>query len=179
MGYRHSRDEILDAAVGVALDDGVGALTFGSVSRRLGIPDRTVVYYFPTKGELVSAVLAGVSDRLREVLTPVLDGGPSSEARLTERSWAVLSGAQGDAALRVFLECVGLAVRGTEPYRGVAGAMLTGWTTWVAGHLGGDPATRHDRALGVVATLDGLLLVRAVAGPEAAAAAARGLGLAT
>jgi len=179
MGYRHSREEILDAAVEGVLDEGLGALTFASVSRRLGIPDRTVVYYFPTKGDLVSAVLGGISVRLQELLAPALDRGPSSQAVLVRRSWGVLSGPGGDAPLRVFLECVGLAVRGREPYRGVADQLLAGWTAWVADRLDGDEATRADRAHAVVATLDGLLLVRAVAGPSAADAAARGLGLAT
>ena len=40
-------------------------------------------------------------------------------------------------------------------------------------------ATRLDRAHAIVATLDGLLLIRAIAGPRAVDAAARGLGLDT
>ncbi len=179
MGYRHSRDGILDAAVAVALDRGLAGLTFGSVSRRLGIADRTVVYYFPTKDDLVSAVLGRTTTQLQELLAPALGQDAASESVLLRRSWTVLSGTAAEAALRVYFESVGLAVQGREPYRSIAERLVGAWTMWIAGRLSGDPATRVDRAHAVVATLDGLLLVRAVAGPGPAEAAARGLGLAT
>ena len=56
MGYRHSADEILDAAVAITLESGLAALTFSRVGERLEISDRTVVYYFPTKLDLINAV---------------------------------------------------------------------------------------------------------------------------
>ncbi len=179
MGYRHSRDDILDAAVEVVLDVGLAGLTFASVSRRLGIADRTVVYYFPTKDDLVSAVLDRTTTQLQQLLSPALGGGAWSEAALLRRSWTALSGSDGDAALRVYFESVGLAVRGREPDRSIADQLVTAWTTWIAGHLTGDAATRTDRAHAIVATLDGLLLIRAVAGQGPADAAARGLGIGT
>ena len=57
MGYRHSRQEILDGALATAMDDGLSQLTFGRVAKRLGINDRTVVYYFPTKDALITEVV--------------------------------------------------------------------------------------------------------------------------
>jgi AcrR family transcriptional regulator len=177
MGYRHSRDDILGAAVEVALDLGLGGLTFASVSRRLGIPDRTVVYYFPTKADLVSAVLARTTIQLQELLSPALSQEASDESVVLQRSWAMLSGAGSEAAFRVYFESVGLAVRGREPYRSIAHQLIAAWTAWIASRLSGDAATRLDRAHAIVATLDGLLLIRAVAGQGPADAAARGLGL--
>jgi hypothetical protein len=122
-------------------------------------------------------VLGRTTAALEQLLAPALGDGPSSDAGLLRRSWSALSGPAGEAAASVYLECIGLAVRGREPYRSIAGQLVTGWTAWVAGRLSGPTATRGDRAHAVVATLDGLLLVRAVAGPGAADAAARGLGL--
>lgn len=178
MGYRHSRDDILHAAVQVVLDAGLVGLTFGSVSRRLGIADRTVVYYFPTKDDLVSAVLLRTTAELQELLASAL-GSRASQSVLLQRSWSALSGSAGDAALRVHFECVGLAAQGREPYRSIAEQLVTAWTGWIADRLTGDPGTRADRACALVATLDGLLLVRAVGGERQAEAAARGLGLRT
>ena len=40
MGYRHDRDEMLAAAMRVALADGLGALTFRRVAHELGASDR-------------------------------------------------------------------------------------------------------------------------------------------
>ena len=61
MGYRHTKDDILDAAVATAFEDGLSQLTFGRVAKRRGISDRVVVYYFPTKDELVTEVNARVA----------------------------------------------------------------------------------------------------------------------
>ena len=177
MGYRHSRDDILDAAVEVVLDVGLAGLTFASVSRRLGIADRTVVYYFPSKGDLVSAVLSRTTALLQELLAPALSQEASNESDVLRRCWTVLSGPAGEAASRVYFESVGLAVQGREPHTSLADDLVGAWTTWIAGRLTGDGATRVDRAHGIVATLDGLLLIRAIAGQGRADAAARGLGL--
>jgi len=177
MGYRHSREEILAAAVDVVLDVGLAGLTFGSVSRRFGIADRTVVYYFPTKDDLVAAVLQRTTSQLQDLLAPALGQEPSSESVLLRRSWTALSSPASEPAVRVYIESIGLAARGREPYRRIAEQLVAAWTTWVASRLTGDPATRLDRAHAVVATLDGLLMIRAVVGQGPADAAARGLDL--
>jgi len=49
MGYRHTKEEILEGALAVAFADGLSQLTYGRVARRLGISDRIVVYYFPSR----------------------------------------------------------------------------------------------------------------------------------
>jgi AcrR family transcriptional regulator len=179
MGYQHNRDDILDAAVDVVLDTGLAGLTFGSVGRRSGIADRTVVYYFPTKTDLVSAVVSRITTQLQHVLSHALDDEVPSDSVLLQRSWTALSAPASDAAVRVYLESVGLAARGQEPYRGLAQQLVADWTEWMTGRLTGEAATRVDRAHAIVAALDGLLLIRAVAGHGPSDAAARGMGLAT
>lgn len=176
MGYRHDRDDMVDAAVQVALDDGLGALTFRAVGRRLELADRTVVYYFPTKDDLVSAVLDRMTAELMALLATTGDE-PVEFATLVRRGWGALSDPGAGPVLRVYLESVGLAAQGREPYRRIAEGLATTWTSWATERLSGDASTRGDRAHAVVATLDGLLLLRVVAGEAAAAAAARGLGL--
>ena len=49
MGYKYDRNEILAAAVEAVADDGLSQLTFGRLAKRIGINDRSIVYYFPTK----------------------------------------------------------------------------------------------------------------------------------
>ena len=57
MGHKYSREEILDGALRTALTDGLSQLTFGRLARRLGVSDRVIVYYFPSKTELIVSVL--------------------------------------------------------------------------------------------------------------------------
>lgn len=175
MGYVHSREQILDAAVGVVGESGLAGLTFRSVSTRLGIADRTVVYYFRSKDELVVAVLERVGEQLQAVLAAALGDERGDVGELLARLWPVLATPEADAVFRLYFETVGLAVTGREPYRGASGRLAAAWVSWVADHLTGDPGTRHERAAALVAVVDGLLLLRLLDGPEAADAARRGL----
>jgi AcrR family transcriptional regulator len=175
MGYVHSREQILDAAVEVVGAAGLAGLTFRSVSNRLGIPDRTVVYYFRSKDELVVAVLERVGEQLQDVLATALGDGPAGAAELLERLWPVLATPEGDAVFRLYFETVGLAVTGREPYRSASARLVTAWVSWVADRLTGEPGGRRERAAALVAVLDGLLLLRLLDGPDAADAARRGM----
>ena len=48
----------------VVLAEGVSALSYGRVAKELGISDRMVVYYFPAKADLISAVIVAIGGEL-------------------------------------------------------------------------------------------------------------------
>ncbi len=179
MGYRHDREDVLEAAVAVAGDLGLGALTFRAIGRRLGIADRTVVYYFPTKTDLEAAVLRRSTVRLVAMLAPAVGDGQVTDRELLAASWAALQQPEADPWLRLYVETLGLAVRGTEPYASIAAELARTWIPWFAARLlpgtTGEPA--DDRAAGLLASLDGLLLLHTAIGPDVTLRAARGLGV--
>lgn len=175
MGYRHRRDDVLAAAVAVAEDSGLGELTFRSVGRRMGIPDRTVVYYFPTKGQLVLAVLQHSSEQLVRLLSAAVHDGPHPPDELLRAAWTALRRPEARRPLQIYVEVLGLAVRGGEPYRSIVVDLAATWVAWFGPRLAVDAADRDDRAAALVATLDGLLLLLVTSGPDLADAAARGL----
>jgi AcrR family transcriptional regulator len=176
MGYRHDREDILHAATAVLAESGLAGLTFRAVGERLGIADRTVVYYFPTKEGLVVAVVERAVDGLRQVLADALGDARGDERALAGRAWQALRSPAGDG-FRLALEVLGLAARGVKPYRTATAAMVEAWIGFVAERLTWSDVDRRDRAAGVVALLEGLALIQAVAGTDAADRAARGLGL--
>jgi len=179
MGYRHSPDEILEAAVGLALESGLGALTFGGVGRRLSISDRTVVYYFPTKTDLLSAVVAALVRDTEALLEEAFGSSPLSPQEIVQRAWPVLANRSADPVFRLFFELVGLASTGQHPYVGLAAGVAAGWVTWLEPRMLGERAeVRRCRALATVAQIEGLLLVRQMLGPEDGDAAAREAGVA-
>ncbi len=177
MGHKHSRDEILTGAVETAIRDGLSQLTFGRVAKHLGINDRTVVYYFPTKDDLVGDVLASMGAQLQHTLAPALQGPVADHLELLRAAWPILATEEADPTFSFFFEANGLAVAGREPYATAVRGLVATWIDWTAEFVDGDDEYRRVEAETAIALLDGLLLLRLLAGPPASERAARRLGI--
>jgi AcrR family transcriptional regulator len=70
------REVILAAARALAAEGGMGAVQIAPVAARAGIAAGTVYRYFPSKIELVAAVMAGVSEREIAAVRAAADGAP-------------------------------------------------------------------------------------------------------
>ena len=174
---KHSRDEILDAAVETAFDGGLSQLSFGRVARRLGIADRTVVYYFPTIGDLIGNVVVMLGLRLQATLEPAFEGGAAEPLELVRRAWPTLATPEVDPTFALFFEANGLSAAGRSPYDEIVPRLVEGWIVWAADYFTGPDDRRRADAEAGIALLDGLLLLRQLAGPDAAERAAARLGV--
>lgn len=173
---RHSSGQILATAVATALDEGLGSLTYGAVARRLGISDRMVVYYYPTKNRLVEAVLGEIGAQLREAVAASVSASPVTFETLLQCSWPVLATPAGDRVFRLFFQLVGLAGNGSEPYRSAARGLIEDWVDWLAPLMvAREGCTPRQAALAALARIDGLLLLRQAAGARAANLAAQAM----
>ncbi|MGL5911613.1 MAG: TetR/AcrR family transcriptional regulator [Phycicoccus sp.] len=181
MGYRHQRADIVDAAVRVALAHGIGGLTFAAVARELGTNDRTVVYYLPTKDALLAEVFWAIGDRLRELLDEALGRHPAPADAVLSRVWPLLGSSDADPVFAVFFELIGRAVRpgaGASLDHTTAVTLTESWVEWMSGRISAvDADGRRRAALGLLAQLDGLLLLRQLLGPADASRAAAALGV--
>ncbi|MEN0067617.1 MAG: TetR/AcrR family transcriptional regulator [Myxococcota bacterium] len=174
MAAKHSRDAILAEATQLTLEEGLAKLTFGRVAKRLGIPDRTVVYYFPTKGQLREAVLGAAFGHFQGILGTAFDQPAESAAALVGRAWKVVANETADPLFRLFFESVGMAMHDAELATTVEG-LINAWITSLEPLIAGSPDERRARAEAAVALLDGLVLMRHLAGAEAASRAAEQL----
>ncbi len=172
MGRKHSKEQLLTAALESATDDGLSGLTFGRLATRLGVSDRMVVYYFPSKHDLISEVLLAMGARLQTALAGAFTTPAHDHVELARAAWPVLAQPAIDPTFRLFFEALGLAAAGTEPYRAVATDLVESWASWLEGFLLGDSWSRRSEAEAAIALLDGLLLLRQLSGPDAAERAA-------
>lgn len=177
MGYKHTREEILSGALATAYSAGLSRLTFGRVAKQLGISDRVVVYYFPTKDDLVREVLLSIGVQLQETLTPAFSRPAADHLELLKAAWPVLARPAADPVFALFFEANGLAATGLEPFSTVVAQLVAMWIEWVAGYFTGTSRQRRVEAETFIAVIDGLLLLRQLAGPAAAERAARRLGI--
>ena len=160
-----------------AVADGLSNLTFGRLSRRLGVSDRMIVYYFPNKDALITEVLLLLGAHLQEALMEAFSGHAADHMALARRAWPVLAQPRFDATFGVFFEANGLAATGRQPYQAIVAGLVEAWVAWLAPLFEGDEAFCRAQAEATLVLVDGLLLLRQLAGAEAAQRAAVALGV--
>ena len=176
MGHKHAKADILDGALAVAFDDGLSQLSFGRVAKRLGISDRIVVYYFPTKDDLIGEVLYALGAELQATLAPAFATPVANHIEVLRTAWPILAKSNADPVFALFFEAGGLAATGREPFRTLVPQLVEAWIEWAAAFITGTRTRRRAEAEAAIALLDGLLLLRQLAGPAVANRAARRIG---
>jgi AcrR family transcriptional regulator len=169
---RHSRDELLSAAVEVTMREGLGRLTFATVAQQAGVPDRTVVYYFPAKIDLVTAVVEFTSEQIMAGLQVGLGDRRRTASELTEVIWPVVTGPQARPLVQVWLEVCVRAAAGEQPHLDAARRLADTWLAWLGDRV--EAPTDAERGLvaaRVLALVDGALLLHHI-GLETAAGSA-------
>jgi AcrR family transcriptional regulator len=177
VGHKYTREQLLDAAIDAAVDEGIGQLTFGRLAKRIGVSDRIIVYYFPTKDTLIGDVLMAVGIRLQVTVTAAAVHPAADHRELLRMVWPALTGPKADVTFALFFEAVGHAAARREPYATLVPLQFEAWCEWLTGFVDGPPRRRRDEAEATVAVLDGLLMLRQIMGPQAAQRAAAVLGL--
>lgn len=177
MGHKHTKEEILEGALSAALDDGLSQLTFGRLAKRLGINDRTVVYYFPTKDALISEVLVAMGLGIQQSIAAAFTKPASDHVELVRAAWPLLQDPETERIFGLFFEANGLAASGREPYHSLVRELVKAWIDWTAELIEGTEDQRRIEAETAITLVDGLLLIRILAGSQSADRAAKRLGV--
>ena len=177
VGHKHTKSDILGAALDAALDDGLSQLTFGRLAKRIGISDRVVVYYFPTKADLIGEVIVAMGLELQASLADAFTTPAADHLEMTRTAWPLLASPDNDRVFALFFEANGLAAVGREPYASLVPSLVAGWIDWAASLMAGTPTQQKAQAEGAIAIIEGLILLRLLAGPKTANRAATTLGI--
>jgi AcrR family transcriptional regulator len=173
LAARH--DAILAAACRIAAEGGMGAVQIASVAERAGVAAGTIYRYFPSKTDLVAALVAAVSERELEAIDAAARAapGPLSALAAAITTFASRALAQRRLVFALIAEPVEPDLdRARGSYRHTLAAKFEALigTAVTAGHLADQEAALAARAL-VGALIEALLGPLAPAAADDAAAA--------
>ena len=172
-GRPEQREAFLAGAVDHVLHEGVASLSLRPLAAALGTSDRMLLYYFGSRDALLAAVLERVGQQLLAAVVGALPDRRLPPAQLLAGLWQVACSSDGERRLRLYLEVAGLAASGREEFAASAGSIGRAWWAWAQDHVDVPEAERVGAAAGVLAALDGLVLLRCAVDEGAADAAAR------
>lgn len=81
VGRPSLRPKLLDAALDLIAEEGVGALTYEALSARTGISKGGLLYHFPSKDALLDALTERLVDRYAEARRATTEDLPASPSR--------------------------------------------------------------------------------------------------
>jgi AcrR family transcriptional regulator len=139
------RAELLQRAVDYAVESGLADLTLRPLADALGVMPNTLVHHFGSKEELLSAILNGVRDRLREMRAQMV-ADPGEDPLWGVWRWT--SDPERLPFFRSFFEAYGLALRQPERFGPFLDRVVADWM----------PADGSTAATLELAVLRGLLL---------------------
>ena len=151
------RDRLLQAMAAHVLRHGLAGATLRPLARAAGTSDRMLIYHFGSKEALVATLLvhlAGDFERLLDAATP------QDRFASVEDAVARLSAAQThpDFAdyVRLWIEIVAAAGRGSAAHRKTGFAILSGLASWLEERL---PVADRPATWEAVARIEGAMVL--------------------
>jgi len=118
------RAELLEGAIDYAVAHGLADLTLRPLAEALGVLPNTLTHHFGSKEELLSEILNGVRDRLREMRTEVA-ADPQGDP--IEAVWRWTADERRERFFRSFFEAYGLALRRPQRFEPFLARVVSDW----------------------------------------------------
>jgi TetR/AcrR family transcriptional regulator len=118
-GGERRRTTIVEEAIRQFGRDGYGGASLERIARGVGVRKQTLLYYFPTKDDLLEACLAAAGQRVAEEIAAALEGPATLEERAERVIHAVYALAEEWPEFPMFVREAGrLGAAGIERFTG-------------------------------------------------------------
>ena len=153
------RADLLDAAVGYAIEHGFAELSWRPVAGALGVSTTTLVHHFGTKEQMLEAILGRLRERTFTATNDAVGDHPGL-ADAARAVWTHTSDPSRSAEFRLFFAVYGRALQAPQQFAEFLDRVVADWMRSLveAQTPDTDPVTAARTATLVIATIRGLLL---------------------
>jgi AcrR family transcriptional regulator len=157
------KTKLVECLADHVLANGLGVASLRPLAVAAGTSDRMLLYYFPDKASLITAILEEVAGRMTAIL--VAQSGPQrlAPAALQLRLLPLLSDTSVWPFMQVWLEIASLSARGDATCQRVGGGIARGFVAWLASQIeGADETERIAEATRLLMTIEGAVLLKSL-----------------
>lgn len=155
------RSELLERIVDYVFKHGVSQLSLRPLGEAVGCSPRLLLYFFSSKEELVTEVLAAAGARQRTLVNRLRMENVATPAQACREIWKAISDPKSEPVFRLFFEVYGLALQNRKRYASFLNRVVADWLAFIAQPLiagGWNPQHAQTYATVVLAGFRGFLL---------------------
>jgi AcrR family transcriptional regulator len=148
-----ARDRLLPPMAAHVLRHGLNDASLRPLARAAGTSDRMLIYHFGSKEELIAELVAHLAGDFAALLDGLTDAGgfASAEAAVAQVTTAQMRPELADY-LRLWLEILAAAARGSSAHRAAGAEILSGLADWLSARL---PPEERPGTWAAVARIEG------------------------
>jgi AcrR family transcriptional regulator len=157
------KTKLVECLANHVLANGLGAASLRPLAAAAGTSDRMLLYYFPDKAALITAILEEIAARMVAILGAHRAPQRLAATELQARLLPLLFDAAVWPFMQVWLEIASLSARGDATCRRVGGGIARGFVAWLADQIdGADEAARIAQATRLLMTIEGAVLLQSL-----------------
>lgn len=155
------RAELLASIVDYVYEHGVSQLSLRPLGEAVGASPRLLLYFFGSKEDLVTEVLAAAGARQRTLVSRLKMENMATPAKACREIWKAIGDPKSEPIFRLFFEVYGLALQDRERYAAFLKRVVGDWLAFIAQPMiaaGWPPAEAQAYATVILAGFRGFLL---------------------
>jgi AcrR family transcriptional regulator len=126
------RAELLERIVDYVYEHGVSQLSLRPLGEAVGCSPRLLLYFFSSKEELITEVLAAAGARQRALVNRLKFEHAATPAQVCREIWDSISSPKSEPVFRLFFEVYGLALQDRKRYKTFLSRVVADWLKFIA-----------------------------------------------